>query len=142
MTLLAGMAANLARLVSEHNNKQRGQPAETLLVYNRTASKAQPLTDRFGANVRVVANPAELGEQCTIVCLMLADDTACQGLLDQLTGAEQQQQQQQDGQQQHKGLQGKVIINHSTNTPEFSMRAQHQVEAAGGVYLAVPVWGR
>jgi hypothetical protein len=39
-------------------------------------------------------------------------------------------------------LQGKVIINHSTNTPEFAMAAVAQMRGKGCEYLAAPVWGR
>lgn len=117
------MAANLQHLLSKQPPSCPASP--TLLLYNRTASKAEALAQVLGA--RSVASVSEL-HQCSIVCLMLADDTACSLVLGQLLAAGP--------------LQGKVVINHSTTTPDFAKAAEQQVAAAGGIYLSVPVWGR
>jgi 3-hydroxyisobutyrate dehydrogenase-like beta-hydroxyacid dehydrogenase len=58
--------------------------------------------------------------------LLPADDVACDSMLQQLRQCD---------------LQGKVIINHSTNTPEFAMAAAAQMRGRGCDYLAAPVWG-
>lgn len=121
------MAANLQRLLKS-DKLPAGTASDTLLLYNRTASKADALARDLGS--QVAQSVHDMGQQCSIICMMLADDTACDLILQQMlsTGSA--------------CLQGKVIINHSTNTPEFATSAQQQVAAAGGVYLAVPVWGR
>jgi 3-hydroxyisobutyrate dehydrogenase-like beta-hydroxyacid dehydrogenase len=121
------MAANLQRFLRS-DKVPMGTVSDTLLLYNRTASKADALAKDLGS--QVAQSVADLGQQGSIIAMMLADDTACDLVLQQLlsTGGA--------------CLQGKVVINHSTNTPEFSTSAQEQVAAAGGVYLAVPVWGR
>jgi 3-hydroxyisobutyrate dehydrogenase-like beta-hydroxyacid dehydrogenase len=123
----AGMAANLQRFLKSDKSPM-GTVSDTLLLYNRTASKADALAKDLGS--QVAQSVEDMGQQCSIISMMLADDTACDLILRQLlsTGGA--------------CLQGKVVINHSTNTPEFSTSAQEQVAAAGGVYLAVPVWGR
>jgi 3-hydroxyisobutyrate dehydrogenase-like beta-hydroxyacid dehydrogenase len=118
------MAANLQRLLSKQP-PSCPRASDTLLLYNRTASKADALAQQLGA--RSVASVSEL-HACTIVCLMLADDTACSCVLEQLLAAGP--------------LQGKVLINHSTTTPDFAKAAEQKVAAGGGVYLSVPVWGR
>jgi hypothetical protein len=64
---------------------------------------------------------------CFLRTLLPADDVACDSMLQQL---------------QQCDLQGKVIINHSTNTPEFAMAAAAQMRGRGCDYLAAPVWGR
>uniref|UniRef100_A0A383VVZ5 6-phosphogluconate dehydrogenase NADP-binding domain-containing protein n=1 Tax=Tetradesmus obliquus TaxID=3088 RepID=A0A383VVZ5_TETOB len=121
-----GMAGNLARLL-----KSQQAPAslarKELFVYNRTASKAQPLTSHPDLSIQLAASPAEVAASCSIMCLMLADDVACDSMLQQL---------------QQCDLQGKVIVNHSTNTPEFAMAAVAQLRGKGCEYIAAPVWGR
>jgi 3-hydroxyisobutyrate dehydrogenase len=122
------MAATLQRFL-QSDNLPKGVASDTLLLHNRTASKAAALVQELGAG-KSIPSPAELGQQATIICLMLADDTACRSTIQELTSAGGQ------------CLAGKVVINHSTNTPEFSKAAAQQVVAVGGTYLAVPVWGR
>lgn len=58
---------------------------------------------------------------------MLADDVACGSVLQQLCSSD---------------LKNKIIVNHSTNTPDFARAATAQVAAAGGVYITAAVWGR
>ncbi|KAF6266805.1 hypothetical protein COO60DRAFT_15093 [Scenedesmus sp. NREL 46B-D3] len=120
-----GMAGNLARQLK--SQEAPTSPAHKLYVYNRTASKAEPLISDQDLNVQLAASPAELVAACSIICLMLADDVACDSMLQQL---------------QQCNLQGKVIINHSTNTPAFAMAAAAQLHGKGCEYLAAPVWGR
>lgn len=124
-----GMAANLQRLLRA-GTLPEGRAADTLLLYNRTASKADSLVTDKALSSRAVESPAAMAQQCSIICIMLADDAACASVLNQLTCAG------------GKCLPGKVIINHSTTTPDFAKQAAQQVQAAGGAYLAVPVWGR
>lgn len=121
------MAANLQRLLqSEKLPKQSA--SGTLLLYNRTISKAEALAKDLGSTV--AQSPAQMAEQCSIICMMLADDVACGLVVDELLGAGGQ------------CLQGKLVVNHSTVTPDFATATQHKVAAAGGTYLSVPVWGR
>lgn len=100
--------------------------SDAVLLYNRTASKAKALAEALGSTS--VDSAAALMQQCTIVCMMLADDSACSSIIQELIGAG--------------SLQGKVIVNHSTNTPDFAKLALQQIQAAGGAYLSAPVWGR
>lgn len=45
---------------------------QELFVYNRTASKAQPLTSDPDLSIQLAASPAEVAASCSIMCLMLA----------------------------------------------------------------------
>jgi 3-hydroxyisobutyrate dehydrogenase len=123
----AGMAANLQRLLQSEKLSPESASG-TLLLYNRTSSKAEALSKDQSS--KVVQSPADMAQQCSIVCMMLADDVACGLIVDELLSAGGQ------------CLQGKVVINHSTVTPDFAKTAEHKVAAAGGAYLSVPVWGR
>lgn len=121
------MAANLQQLLKSEKLPQ-GTASDTLVLYNRTASKAESVAKELGS--KVAESVFDMAKQCSIICLMLADDTACGSVLQQLLSVGGQ------------CLLNKVIINHSTNTPDFAKSAQQQVAAAGGIYLSVPVWGR
>ncbi|KAF8072850.1 yfjR [Scenedesmus sp. PABB004] len=116
-----GMAANAAAALARHPGTGR------LLLHNRTPGKAAPLL-ALGEHVREAAGLAELATGCGAICLMLADDGACDSVLGALCGA---------------GLRaGALIINHSTCTAAFAEAARATVAAAGGAYVAAPVWGR
>lgn len=123
----AGMAANLQRLL-QSDKLPKESASGTLLLFNRTASKAEALAKDLGS--KLAQSPADMAQQCSIVCMMLADDVACGLIVDELLSAGGQ------------CLQGKLVVNHSTVTPDFAKAAQHKVAAAGGTYLSVPVWGR
>eukprot|EP00878_Enallax_costatus_P018781 GHUV01019793.1.p1 GENE.GHUV01019793.1~~GHUV01019793.1.p1 ORF type:complete len:281 (+),score=81.67 GHUV01019793.1:1215-2057(+) len=121
-----GMAASVQRLLrSDKAPDTLG--SKDLHVYNRTASKAEPLTSNPDLRSQLAPSLSDLGSKCSIICLMLADDVACGSVLQQLCSC---------------GLKNKIIVNHSTNTPDFARSATTQVTAAGGVYISAPVWGR
>ena len=100
---------------------------QDLYVYNRTASKAEPLASNPDLRCQVTQSVSQLGSTATIICLMLADDVACGSVLQELCTV---------------GLKDKLVINHSTNTPEYAKSAAEQVSKAGGTYISAPVWGR
>lgn len=58
---------------------------------------------------------------------VLTDDVACESVLHQLHGCD---------------LQGKVLVNHSTTTPDFASAAVQQLLSRGCTYITAPVWGR
>lgn len=64
-----GMAATLQRFL-QSDNLPKGAASDTLLLHNRTASKAAALVQELGAG-KSIPSPAELGQQATIICLML-----------------------------------------------------------------------
>eukprot|EP00878_Enallax_costatus_P026159 GHUV01028044.1.p1 GENE.GHUV01028044.1~~GHUV01028044.1.p1 ORF type:complete len:218 (+),score=65.46 GHUV01028044.1:618-1271(+) len=100
---------------------------QELCVYNRTTSKSDAFASSSYLPCKVMPSPAKLAADCSIICMMLTDDKACGSTLQQLCSA---------------GLQGKLVINHSTNSPEFAKAAVGQVASAGGDYISAPVWGR
>ena len=124
--MFAGMAVNLQRLLRS-DKLPGGVAQDTLLVYNRTSSKADALVKDASLGSKLADSPSAMVQPCSIICVMLADDAACGAVIEEMAQA---------------GLKGKIIINHSTNTPDFTKRAASMVEAAGGAYLAAPVWGR
>jgi 3-hydroxyisobutyrate dehydrogenase-like beta-hydroxyacid dehydrogenase len=123
-----GMAANLQRSLRSSDSPQIAE--QDLLVYNRSPGPAAAMAadaemrcvpvQECGA-LRTRSTPA------TVLCLMLANDAACDAVLAQLCAV---------------GLSGALIINHSTVTPECAEAAAARVADAGGEYISAIVWGR
>jgi 3-hydroxyisobutyrate dehydrogenase-like beta-hydroxyacid dehydrogenase len=98
----------------------------TLIVYNRTLSKAEALTAK---GARLAHNPEEAVPQGGIVITMVANDQALeeivmsQGFLERLG-------------------QGGIHISMSTVSPETSRKLAKLHRQHGSYYLAAPVFGR
>ncbi len=103
------------RLIDAHHS---------LTVYNRTASKLDPLQEA-GATIAPSAAAAIAASTCII--LMLTDAIAIRELL--LSDASQSQ------------LAGRTVIQMSTIAPHESQTIRDEVVAAGGDYLEAPVLG-
>jgi 3-hydroxyisobutyrate dehydrogenase-like beta-hydroxyacid dehydrogenase len=101
----------------------------SLLLYNRSPDKAAPLLADSSLGCSLAGSLADVAQCCSIICLMLIDDDACEAVLTQLLAAPG-------------GLQGKVVVNHSTSSPDWTRRAAARAEAQGASYVAAPVWGR
>jgi 3-hydroxyisobutyrate dehydrogenase len=114
-----------------------------LHVYNRTTAKAEEFAAEHSCTVWNTI--PEMRDACSLLCMMLADDKACTSVLDQLCSASSTSSAAADSapsSSSSKPLHGKVVVNHSTVTPDFTRAAAQQVAAAGGTYLNVPVFGR
>lgn len=110
----SGMAANL--LKAGHD----------LVVWNRTGSRATPLVE-LGAHV--AASPAEVAERCDVVMICVSDTpdveavlTGGHGILDGITA-------------------GSVVIDHSTISPDATMRFASLVEQKSAHWLDAPISG-
>jgi 3-hydroxyisobutyrate dehydrogenase-like beta-hydroxyacid dehydrogenase len=109
------MAANLLRAGHE------------LVVYNRTANRAEPLASQ---GARVARLPREAAAEVEVLITMLADDAAVEGVMFGEHGA-------LDGLPR-----GAIHISMSTISPELSRRLLVEHQARGQGYVAAPVFGR
>lgn len=99
---------------------------EGLAVWNRTASRAQPLVDR-GAVLAV--SPAELAATCETVIVMLINDAAVRAVYegdDGLLSAD---------------LGNTLIVEMSTVLPATTQELADKVRATGGAFVECPVGG-
>jgi 3-hydroxyisobutyrate dehydrogenase-like beta-hydroxyacid dehydrogenase len=94
-----------------------------LLVYNRTASKADPLAARGAA---VADTAAELAERVDVVLTSLPNDGALESVAEGVLGAMQA---------------GSVLVDLSTVSPAASARVATLAEEASVDYLRAPVSG-
>ncbi len=109
-----GMAANLLR--SGHE----------VVVWNRTASRAQPLVE---AGARLARSPAEVADIADIVMICVSDTpdveavvTGSDGILDGLDA-------------------GELVIDHSTISPSATKELAEAVQAKGASWIDAPVSG-
>ena len=98
----------------------------SVVVWNRTASKADPLKE-LGATVAV--SPRDVARMCNEVHVVVADDDACRavsyGAEGLLAGARE----------------GLVVVNHSTVTPMLSIELYRAFGEKGAAYIEAPVMG-
>ncbi|MBU5671826.1 NAD(P)-dependent oxidoreductase [Paenibacillus brevis] len=113
-TMGAPMAANLLKQQFE------------VIVYNRTASKCEPLV-ALGASA--AATPREAASQADTVITMVSDDSSIAAVYEDEEGL-------------LAGLrQGVTVIDCSTVSPALVRETAAKVEALGGVFLDAPVTG-
>lgn len=108
------MALNLARA------------GTALLVWNRTAARAEPLR---AAGAEVASRPAEVFERARVVFLMLADGTAIDEALGRGTPDFAAH------------VAGHTVVHMGTTSPEYSRGLEADIREAGGRYAEAPVSG-
>ncbi|MFV0131477.1 NAD(P)-dependent oxidoreductase [Streptomyces sp. HMX112] len=108
------MALNLARGGTE------------LVVWNRTAARSEPLR---AAGAEVARSPAEVLRRARVSLLMLADGAALDAALGRGTPAFAA------------GVAGRTLVHMGTTSPDYSLRLEADVRAAGGEYVEAPVSG-
>jgi 3-hydroxyisobutyrate dehydrogenase len=118
MTTLAFLGTGLIGAGLARAAAQRG---DTVLVWNRTASKAEALAD---AGVSVVSSPEEAVANAHRVHLALSDDAAVDFVLDQCLDA----------------LGEAVIVDHTTSAPARTALRAEQLSERGVGYLHAPVF--
>ena len=94
-----------------------------LLVYNRTATKAEPLAARGAA---VAGTAADLAERVDVVLTSLPNDEALESVAEEVVGAMRP---------------GSVLVDLSTVSPAASARVAALAEEASVDYLRAPVSG-
>ncbi|ALL02056.1 2-hydroxy-3-oxopropionate reductase [Pyrodictium delaneyi] len=99
----------------------------SLVLWNRTVSRAKVLAEELGAEV--VASPREAADACEFIHIVVSDDEASLEVLSGSNGVAT------------KPLTGKIVFNHATVTPRHSIVADSIVSRAGGIYVEAPVAG-
>ncbi|MGI6071625.1 MAG: NAD(P)-dependent oxidoreductase [Lachnospiraceae bacterium] len=94
-----------------------------LIIYNRTAQKAQPLVDT--GKVAVVNNPVEVFENSNIIFASVTDDAVWEEILPAIDTF----------------LSGKILVEMSTLSPGFSKLLKEKMNEAGCLYINAPVIG-
>jgi len=98
----------------------------TLGVYNRTAEKMKPFTEK---GIPGYATPEELANHAEIIIIMVSDPAAVRQILLSETGV-------------LSGMRpGTRVINMSTISHQVTMKSAEIVQKHGGTYLDVPVSG-
>jgi 3-hydroxyisobutyrate dehydrogenase len=98
----------------------------TLVVWNRTPEKAQPLLDRGAIPA---ANPAALARECEIILTILTDAAALERVYGGADGV------------LATDLASKLVLEMSTVRPEIQVSLAERVRARGGAYVECPVGG-
>lgn len=76
------MAANLQRHLRASATSLHADPC--LRIYNRTPAKAHALASDPQMRCMALPSAADVATSCSIVCIMLSDDTACETVLQQV----------------------------------------------------------
>ncbi|MGW1065730.1 NAD(P)-dependent oxidoreductase [Streptomyces aureus] len=97
-----------------------------LVVWNRTAARAEPL---LAAGAEVAAEPDEVFAKADAVILMLADDRAIDSTLGRGTARFAAR------------VAGRIVVHMGTTSPDYSRDLETEVRAAGGQYVEAPVSG-
>jgi len=91
-----------------------------LILWNRTRSKAEELARELGA--RVAGTPFDAVQEARYVLIFLADDDAVYQVMSGF----------------HR-MDGAIVINHSTITPQTGRTLQRFVEGLGGCHVEAPI---
>lgn len=97
-----------------------------LLVWNRTPGKAERV---LAAGATAAADVDEIFDKCKTVVMMLATGDAIDKVLDR------------EGMNFNQRVQGRLIINTGTTSPEYSAALAAEIRAVGGRYVEAPVSG-
>src|SRR5687767_3535878 len=103
------------------------QNGHELYVYNRTASKTKPLTDKGATACSTIK---EVAAACTVIITMVSDDKALKSVSEGTDGLIKNMQP------------GSVHISMSTILPLTAEELSKQHTQQGSHYLASPVFGR
>jgi 3-hydroxyisobutyrate dehydrogenase len=102
------------------------ESGQTIVVWNRSAERAKPLTDKGAA---LASSPAELAADVDVVLTILTDATALDSVYRGQHGILAAE------------LGGKLVVEMSTVQPEDEIRLADDVRARGGAYVECPVGG-
>lgn len=103
--------------------KRLTQMGEELKIYNRTRSKVEHL------GLEIVDSPKELITQCDTVFMCLFESSAVENIFEMENGI------------LSAGLEGKTIIDLTTNHYEKVLSFHKKIEEKGGEYLESPIFG-
>lgn len=107
------------------NLVEKGNLAEPLIIYNRTASKAETLSGKIGhSTVSPSLTEAVLKSDIIFVCL--GDDAAVQSNIKEALKSD---------------VKGKLFVDCSTIHPDTTASIAKSIEEAGASFVACPVFG-
>ena len=109
------------------NLQAKGNLDKPLIVYNRTKKRADDLCQSFPAGKSTVASTVgEAVSQADIIFTCVGDDKAIDATIDEALKG---------------GVQGKVFVDCSTVHPDTTEGLAKKITAAGGEFVACPVFG-
>lgn len=97
-----------------------------MVVFNRTATRMQPLAD---LKARIASSPAGVAAACRMIFLMLSDDDAVKSVVEGPGGLLESLQA------------GSVVVDHSTISPGITRALAARVAERGAEWLDAPVTG-
>ncbi|RLI65838.1 MAG: hypothetical protein DRO67_02095 [Candidatus Asgardarchaeum californiense] len=115
-----GLGLMGSRMVKRHLDK-----GYELILWNRTIEKAKQIGGI------VAKSPKELAEKCNIIFLMLSDENACDSVIFGAQGLIKGLKRNQDF----------IIVNFSTVSPLYGVKASNALKELGASYIEAPVWG-
>ncbi|CAO1626497.1 unnamed protein product [Sympodiomycopsis kandeliae] len=131
---LGAMGYNMAKNLAENLSKQHGN-LPSLIVYNRTTSKAENLLKEVGDDkIQIVKDLKQVGKMCDVVFTSLSNDEAAREVYDQLL-----QGQEESGANDQKRL---VYVDTSTLYPETTGLLERQVSSKPHrTFISAPAFG-
>ncbi|EXJ80827.1 hypothetical protein A1O3_07111 [Capronia epimyces CBS 606.96] len=107
------------------NLVEKGNLSEPLIIYNRTAQRAQDLSAQIGHST-VASSPVEAASKADIIFYCLGDDAAVLSTLGEILKTD---------------VKGKVLVDCSTVHPDTTTQESKMIEEKGGSFVACPVFG-
>lgn len=128
------MALNLAQSLAKQD-----LPLPPLMVYNRTATKAEELAESSQGLIKVCKDLVELGQCCDLIFTSLANDAAAESVYAQLVQGEEKR----NGTKEDRHSTFKVVYaDTSTLYPETSGKIERMVSSVPGrAYVQAPAFG-
>lgn len=107
------------------NLVEKGKLSEPLLIFNRTKSRADDLSAKIGHST-VVSSIEELVSKSDIIFYCLGDDASVLENVDKMLQT---------------SVKGKLLVDCSTIHPDTTEQENQKITAAGGSFVASPVFG-
>lgn len=107
------------------NLVEKGELSKPLIIYNRTTSKAQSLSEKIGHST-VASSISELVGKSDIIFYCLGEDPSILETLDKILET---------------SIKGKILVDCSTIHPDTTTIENDKITKAGGQFVAMPVFG-
>ncbi|OAP55016.1 hypothetical protein AYL99_10716 [Fonsecaea erecta] len=119
---LGNMGSGMCKNIAEKANL-----SHPLLIYDIVEERTRGIHERLGPQRTTIAQSiADATSQADVVFFSVPNDDAVRAVMDQILAA---------------GVAGKVVVNCSTVHPDTSTQEAAAVRAAGGSFVACPVFG-
>lgn len=107
------------------NLVEKGKLSKPLVIFNRTKSRAEDLSSKIGHS-KVANSVQDLVNESDIIFYCLGDDASVLEMVDNILKT---------------SIQGKLLVDCSTIHPDTTKQENEKVTAAGGHFVAMPVFG-